>query len=140
MISKQERDEAEAAEVVVHPVEDVFHEFAPYFVEQVRKDVVERIGNARLLNDGLKIFTTMDSERQRAAQDSVLDNLLTVDKRQGFRGPVAELKTEAERKAFIAEERDRARRREDRERQPLRRARHRGRGRRRRWPTSRSAT
>ena len=45
----------------VYPVEDVFHEFAPYFAEQVRKDVVERYGNPALLNEGLKVFTTMDS-------------------------------------------------------------------------------
>src|ERR1700737_4734990 len=39
MISKSEHDQAKAQEVAVYPVEDVFHEFAPYFVEQIRKDV-----------------------------------------------------------------------------------------------------
>ena len=45
----------------------MFHEFAPYFTEEVRRNVVERYGNPTLLQGGLKIFTTMDSERQRAA-------------------------------------------------------------------------
>ncbi|WP_223637237.1 penicillin-binding protein 1A [Corallococcus sp. EGB] len=102
MISKAEHDQANAEPVKVYPVEDVFHEFAPYFVEQVRKDVVDRYGNPVLLKEGLKVFTTMDSERQRAAQDSVLDGLMSVDKRQGWRGPVMQLATEAERSAFIA--------------------------------------
>ncbi|MFB1479990.1 penicillin-binding protein 1A [Corallococcus sp. RDP092CA] len=102
MISKAEHDQADAEPVKVYPVEDVFHEFAPYFVEQVRKDVVDRYGNPVLLKEGLKVFTTMDSERQRAAQDSVLDGLMSVDKRQGWRGPVMQLATEAERGAFIA--------------------------------------
>ncbi len=102
MISQEEHDAAVAEEVRVHPVEDVFHEFAPYFVEQVRKDVVERWGNPALLEGGLKLFTTMDSERQRAAQDAMLDGLLTVDKRQGFRGPVLQLATEKERSEFLA--------------------------------------
>lgn len=101
MISKAEHDQADASEVSVHPVEDVFHEFAPYFTEEVRRSVVDRYGNKVLLDEGLKIFTTMDSERQRAAQDSVFTGLLAVDKRQGFRGAVAELKTEPERAAFI---------------------------------------
>ncbi|MGE6760502.1 penicillin-binding protein 1A [Corallococcus interemptor] len=101
MISKAEHDQANAEPVKVYPVEDVFHEFAPYFVEQVRKDVVDRYGNPVLLKEGLKIFTTMDSERQRAAQDSVLDGLMSVDKRQGWRGPVMQLATDAERSAFI---------------------------------------
>ncbi|NOK14005.1 penicillin-binding protein 1A [Corallococcus exercitus] len=102
MISKEEHDQANAEPVKVYPVEDVFHEFAPYFVEQVRKDVVDRYGNPVLLKEGLKVFTTMDSERQRAAQDSVLDGLMSVDKRQGWRGPVMQLATDAERNVFIA--------------------------------------
>src|SRR5262249_39593666 len=87
MISRAEYDAAMAEEIHVHSVEDVFHEFAPYFVEQVRKDVVQRYGNPTLLRGGLKVFTTMDSEKQRAAQDAMLDALLQADKRQGFRGP-----------------------------------------------------
>ncbi|HLL53139.1 MAG TPA: PBP1A family penicillin-binding protein [Myxococcaceae bacterium] len=105
MISKQEHDEANATEVKVHPVEDVFHQFAPYFVEQVRRDMVERYGNPLLLNHGLKVFTTMDAEKQRAAQDSMLEGLLAVDKRQGYRGPVQHLETEAEKKEFLAKSR-----------------------------------
>ncbi|MFY1830491.1 penicillin-binding protein 1A [Myxococcus fulvus] len=100
MISQAEHDTANAEAVKVFPVEDVFHEFAPYFVEQVRKDVVDRYGNPVLLKEGLKIFTTMDSERQRAAQDAVMDGLLSVDKRQGWRGPVKQLTAE-ELKVFL---------------------------------------
>jgi penicillin-binding protein 1A len=101
MITQAEFDEASKAEVSVFDVEDVFHEFAPYFTEEVRRDVVNRYGNPALLNDGLKVFTTMDSEKQRAAQDSVLWGLLAVDKRQGFRGAVGNLATEKERTTFL---------------------------------------
>ena len=101
MISAEERAQADAEPVNVYPVEDVFHEFAPFFTEQVRRDVVERYTNKVLLNEGLKVFATMDSERQRAAQESVLEGLMAIDKRQGFRGPVKQLTTEAERKEFI---------------------------------------
>src|SRR5258708_26349363 len=101
MISKREHDQANADQVKVYPVEDVFHEFAPYFVEQIRKDVVERYSNVTLLNEGLRIFTTMDSERQRAAQEAMLLGLLEVDKRQGFRGPVLQLTGAGEQRAFL---------------------------------------
>jgi penicillin-binding protein 1A len=101
MLSKAEHDQANDAEIKVYPVEDVVHQFAPYFVEQVRKDAVERYGNPVLLNQGLKIFTTMDSEKQRAAQESVLEGLLQADKRQGYRGPVLQLKSVEERRAFV---------------------------------------
>lgn len=102
MITKAEHDEASKTEVSVFGVEDVFHEVAPYFTEEVRRDVVNRYGNPTLLNEGLKIFTTMESDKQRAAQDSVLWGLLAVDKRQGFRGPLGTLATEKERAAFLA--------------------------------------
>jgi penicillin-binding protein 1A len=101
MISEAEQKEANAGEVKVYPVEDVFHEFAPYFVEQVRRDLVSRYGNSMLLNEGLRIHTTMDSERQRAAQDAMFYGLLAVDKRQGFRGPLMKL-PKNEWEAFLA--------------------------------------
>jgi len=101
MISRKEHDQANADEVKVYPVEDVFHEFAPYFVEQIRKDIVERYTNPVLLNQGLKIFTTMDSERQRGAQEAMLHGLLEVDKRQGFRGPLLQLPKPDDQQGFI---------------------------------------
>ena len=101
MITAAEFDEASKAEVSVYPVEDVFHQFAPYFTEETRKDVVDRYTNKVMLNDGLKVFTTMDSEKQRAAQESVLWGLLAVDKRQGYRGPVMQLPNKPEQDKFI---------------------------------------
>jgi penicillin-binding protein 1A len=101
MITTAEFDEASKAEVSVYPVEDIFHQFAPYFTEETRRDVVDRYGNKVLLNDGLKVFTTMDSERQRAAQEAVLWGLLAVDKRQGYRGPVMQLTTKADQDKFV---------------------------------------
>ena len=101
MITRAEYDAAMAEEIHVFPVEDVFHEFAPYFVEQVRKEVVQRYGNPALLRGGLNVFTTMDSEKQRAAQEAMLGGLLQVDKRQGFRGPLMTLETPEQRRAFV---------------------------------------
>ena len=102
MITQAEHDEANDEPVKVFPVEDVFHEFAPYFVEQARRDIVERYGNPALLEQGLKVFTTMDSERQRAAQEAVLNGLLELDKRQGWRGPLQNLETKEKREEFVA--------------------------------------
>ncbi|MGQ0505717.1 MAG: penicillin-binding protein 1A, partial [Myxococcaceae bacterium] len=98
---KVEWETANKTEIAVFPLEDVFHEFAPYFTEEVRRYVKDRYGTSNLLNEGLRVYTTMESERQRAAQKAVLHNLLEVDKRQGFRGPVLQLKA-AERPEFIA--------------------------------------
>jgi penicillin-binding protein 1A len=43
-------------------------QFAPYFVEYVRRDLLERIGSERLYRGGLRIYTTLDPAAQRAAE------------------------------------------------------------------------
>jgi len=89
MISRQEREAATEAEVKVYPLDDIFRETAPFYVETVRRQIVERYGNARLLEDGLRVEMTMGLENQRAAQAAMLKGLQEVDHRQGFYGPAA---------------------------------------------------
>lgn len=43
-------------------------QFAPYFVEYVRRDLLERLGSERLYKGGLRIYTTLDPAAQRAAE------------------------------------------------------------------------
>lgn len=101
MITEGERRSAEKAEVKVFGVDDVFRETAPFYVETVRRQVVDRYGNDRLLHDGLRVEMAMDLEKQRAAQAAVLKGLVEVDQRQGFTGPVAKV-AGAERTALAA--------------------------------------
>jgi penicillin-binding protein 1A len=100
-ITAEERARAADAEVKVYGVDDVFRETAPFYVETVRREIVERYGNERLLRDGLRVEAAMDLEKQRAAQNAMLAGLMEVDHRQGFTGPVARVKGE-ERKALLA--------------------------------------
>jgi penicillin-binding protein 1A len=88
MITEEERRAAEEAEVKVHRVDDIFRETAPFYVEQVRRQIVDRYGNERLLHDGLRVEMAMDLEAQRAAQAAMLPGLMEVDHRQGWLGPV----------------------------------------------------
>ena len=101
MISAEERRRAEEAEVKVHGLDDVFRETSPFYVEQVRRQIVERYGNDRLLHDGLRVEMAMDLEKQRAAQGAMLAGLMEVDHRQGFPGPVENVKGD-EKKALSA--------------------------------------
>jgi penicillin-binding protein 1A len=87
-ISAEERRAAEESEIRVYPVDDVFRETAPFYVEQVRRQVVDRYGNDRLLRDGLRIEAAMNLEVQRGAQAAMLRGLMEVDHRQGYYGPV----------------------------------------------------
>jgi penicillin-binding protein 1A len=101
MIGDDERKVAAGAEVKVYGLDDVFRETAPFYVEQVRRAVVDRYGNERLLHDGLRVEMAMDLEKQRAAQRAMLRGLMEVDHRQGYHGPIARVEG-AERKALAA--------------------------------------
>jgi penicillin-binding protein 1A len=91
MITRQEREQADAAEVTVYPVQDIFRETAPYVTEHLRRDLVARYGNERLLNDGLKVYATVDLERERDAVAATIKGVIEADKRQGYRGPLLHL-------------------------------------------------
>jgi penicillin-binding protein 1A len=101
MITEAERKAAEEAEVEVHGVDDIFRETSPFYVETVRRQIVDRYGNERLLHDGLRVEMAMDLEKQRAAQAAMLSGLMEVDHRQGFLGPVRHVEG-AERAALGA--------------------------------------
>ena len=62
---------------------------APYFkslVEQVIGQLLE--DDSALYEKGLKIYTTLDFEKQQTAQQALVMGLKATDKRQGFRGPL----------------------------------------------------
>ena len=63
--------------------------------------MVERYGNPVLLKRGLKVFTTMDSERQRAAQDAVLGRPARGGQAPGLPRPGDAARPPSERKAFL---------------------------------------
>jgi penicillin-binding protein 1A len=61
---------------------------APYFVEYVRQLLVAKYGEAMVYKGGLKVFTTLNMEMQKAAERAFAFGLRELDKRQGWRGPL----------------------------------------------------
>jgi len=99
-ITKEEAEAASAEELKVY-FPKVLEKDAPYFLESLRQVVTEKVGNKALLQDGLKITTSLDLTAQRAAQVAVKKGLRDLDKRQGFRGPLKKLKTVEEVQEFL---------------------------------------
>src|SRR5437588_9659381 len=95
MISAAERIAADEAPINVYPVQDIFRETSPYVTEHLRRDLVARYGNERLLNEGLKVYATVDLEREHDAIAATIKGVIEADKRQGFRGPLLHLKKQA---------------------------------------------
>lgn len=59
---------------------------APYVAELARAWMVARYGEDEAYTSGMKIYTTVDSKLQAAANDSAINNLLAYDERHGYRG------------------------------------------------------
>ena len=59
-----------------------------YYVEDIRKDVVEKFGFDNVYKQGLNINTPINLKLQKIATQSLRDGLVSYDKRRGWRGPV----------------------------------------------------
>ncbi len=93
-ISEAQRDEALDAEISVKTqTENAFYK-APYFAEHVRKYLEQNYGRDLLYKGGLKVYTTLNLDMQRAAQQAVARGSLELDKREGYRGPLRHLSPE----------------------------------------------
>ena len=63
----------------------------PYYLEEVRKQLEQTYGADKLYEGGLSIQIAMDPKLQRVADAAVDSGLRELDKRQGYRGPLAQL-------------------------------------------------
>ncbi|RYG62232.1 MAG: PBP1A family penicillin-binding protein [Alphaproteobacteria bacterium] len=68
-------------------------EDAPHFAEYIRQMILKQYGEKALYQDGLTVYTTLDLPTQRRAEESVYQGLRAYDRRHGWRGPLAKLKT-----------------------------------------------
>lgn len=87
-INEQEYQQAitEPDQAYVH--QPVVELNAPWVAEMVRTEMVARYGDAAY-TDGYQVITTIDSVKQRAAEQALRKGLHDYDQRHGFRGAVA---------------------------------------------------
>ena len=64
---------------------------APYFTEEVRRELAETYGTKALYEGGLSVRTTIDPQLQIKAERALREGLEALDRRQGWRGPLARL-------------------------------------------------
>ena len=63
---------------------------APYVAEMVRQEMVELYGS-EAYTEGFKVFTTVDSKYQEAANAAVIQGLMDYNERHGYKGPITNL-------------------------------------------------
>jgi penicillin-binding protein 1A len=84
-ITAQEAAEAKATPMVLH-LESPPNSEAPYFVEEVRRQLEHEYGAEEVHGAGLRVFTTLDLDLQRAANKAVLDGTAAYERRHGWKG------------------------------------------------------
>jgi penicillin-binding protein 1A len=59
---------------------------APYFVEEVRRYLENKYGTDQVHQEGLRVYTSLDMDLERAANQAVLDHLAAYERRHGWKG------------------------------------------------------
>jgi len=84
-ITVAQADVARSAPLGLH-VEAPPNSVAPWFVEEVRRELDRRFGAEEVHAAGLKVYTTLDLDLQQAANQAVLNGLASYERSRGWRG------------------------------------------------------
>ncbi|ROP14978.1 penicillin-binding protein 1A [Vibrio crassostreae] len=84
-ITQAEFDDARSEELISKYHGAEIELSAPYVAEVARAWMVERYGE-EAYTSGMKVYTTVDSKLQKAANQAAIKNLLGYDERHGYRG------------------------------------------------------
>jgi penicillin-binding protein 1A len=84
-ITKAQAEAAKAAPLGLH-IEPPPNSVAPYFVEEVRRQLEKEYGAEEVHGAGLRVYTTLDLDLQVVANKAVLDGTATYERRRGWTG------------------------------------------------------
>lgn len=87
--------ESQYKEAIKQPVTAAFHgsdieASAPYAAEMIRESLYENFG-PDAYTKGYKVYTTINANLQKAANQAVEKNLIEYDRRHGYRGPITNI-------------------------------------------------
>lgn len=88
-VTQDEADRSSKEELQLYRAasQNIYH--APYYVSEVRRILAEKWHGLNIDTSGLEIHTALDLRADQLAQASIVKGLKEVDKRRGWRGPVA---------------------------------------------------
>jgi penicillin-binding protein 1A len=84
-ITASQAADARSAPVELHLAHDP-NSLAPYFVEEIRRYLESKYGADQVHEGGLKVYTSLDVDLQKAANQAVLDGLAAYERRHGWKG------------------------------------------------------
>ena len=87
-INKIQYKEFVNKKIILKKRKKTFTEDTSYYVEDIRKNVVNQLGFDRVYKQGLNISTPINLGLQKIAIKSLREGLISYDKRKGWRGPL----------------------------------------------------
>ena len=87
-INKIRYDKFINSKILLKKRKKIFLEDTRYFVEDIRKDVIDKFGFEKVYKQGLNINTPINLKLQRIATQSLRNGLTRYDKRKGWRGAI----------------------------------------------------
>ena len=88
LISNKEFNELKKKNIQLKKTKRIFLEDAQYYIEDVRKNIIEILTYEKVYNQGFNINTPINLELQKIATQSLRNGLIEYDKRKGWRGPL----------------------------------------------------
>ena len=85
VITNAQANAAKAAPLGLH-IEPPSNSVAPWFVEDVRRELERQFGSEQVHEEGLRVYTTLDLDLQRTANRAVLDGVAALERRHGWKG------------------------------------------------------
>ena len=83
-ITAAQAADARSAPLNLHLQHDP-NSLAPYFVEEIRRYLENKYGADQVHEGGLKVYTSLDVDLQKAANQAILDGLAAYERRHGWK-------------------------------------------------------
>ncbi|WP_320170066.1 PBP1A family penicillin-binding protein [Maridesulfovibrio sp.] len=93
-VNREEYNKAVDEPLVYGSMEDPSWKHGAYFLEEVRRWLVDKFGEETVYTGGLNVYTSCDIKHQDAADEAVKEGLENSTFRRGWRGPLKQLKPE----------------------------------------------
>jgi len=93
-ITSEWYEKLKTQDIVLSKNKKIYLEDAQYFIEDVRKNIIQKFTYDKVYKQGFNINTPINLEFQKIATNSLRKGLISYDQRKGWRGPLSNKKYE----------------------------------------------
>ena len=91
-ISNKKYQDIKKKNIQLKKTKKIFLEDAQYYIEDVRKNIIDKLTYEKVYQQGFNINTPIDLELQKFATKSLREGLISYDQRKGWRGVLKNIK------------------------------------------------